>query len=146
MAQLAICSMLGCLIGCGGTSPSAPEAVPAVGTAAPAPGAAPSLIGVWRGTSVCTVRPSPCNDEVVVYHIAAGPGPDELVVQASKIVDGNKQDMGTLPCRLQRAERRVVCTLDKGAFSYAIDGDRMHGTLDLIDGTRYRVIEIERAR
>jgi hypothetical protein len=29
--------------------------------------AAASAIGVWRGTSICPVRPSPCHDEVVVY-------------------------------------------------------------------------------
>jgi len=46
---------------------------------------------------------------------------------------------------LQRAERRLACKIDKGTFVYAIDGDRMHGTLELTDGTRYRVIEVERS-
>ena len=32
-------------------------------------------VGTWRGTSVCLVHPSACNDETVVYRIApAFPG------------------------------------------------------------------------
>jgi hypothetical protein len=72
--------------------------------------------------------------------------PDELVVQASKIVDSEELDMGTLPCRFARETHRLTCTFERGAFVYAIDGDRMHGTLDLTDGTRFRVIEVERVR
>jgi len=33
-----------------------------------------------------------------------------------------------------------------GTFLFAIDGNRIHGRLDLQDGTRYRVIEVERVR
>ncbi|TMQ09527.1 MAG: hypothetical protein E6J90_10530 [Deltaproteobacteria bacterium] len=152
MAYMTICVMLACAAGChaGGSSPPASPAAPsAAAPAAPAAlgdPAGPPVIGVWRGTSQCTVRPSPCNDEIVVYHVSAGAGPDELAVQANKVVDGREEDMGTLHCRLQRAERRLRCPIEKGVFVYAIDGDRMHGTLDLTDGTRYRVIEVERAR
>ena len=40
------------------------------GALAQAPTAASNPVGVWRGTSLCLVRPSPCNDEIVVYRIA----------------------------------------------------------------------------
>src|SRR5437763_16943088 len=35
-------------------------------------------VGVWRGTSLCRVRPSPCNDEVVVYRITRVKTSDSL--------------------------------------------------------------------
>ena len=35
---------------------------------------AASAIGVWRGTSICLVRPSSCHDEVVVYRITGWAG------------------------------------------------------------------------
>src|SRR5215471_7072700 len=67
MVRFAICLFLGSAAGC-----SAPSSAPSPATAPPPPpsaGAAPaettsltSVIGVWRGTSLCTVRPSPCND------------------------------------------------------------------------------------
>ena len=87
-----------------------------------------------------------CNDEIVVYHISAGADPDTFVVVANKVVGGREQEMGTLQCQLQGPNHRLACKFDKGTFSYEIDGDRMHGTLDLSDGTRYREIEVERAR
>ena len=46
------------------------------------------IVGVWRGDSVCTQRPSSCTDEHVVYHIAKGDGADAVTIQASKVVDG----------------------------------------------------------
>jgi hypothetical protein len=67
-------------------------------------------------------------------------------VAEAEIVDGKELDMGTLSCRFARETHRLTCTFERGAFVYAIDGDRMHGTLDLTDGTRFRVIEVERVR
>ena len=32
---------------------------------------APNAAGVWRGTSLCLVRPSSCHDEVVVFNTGA---------------------------------------------------------------------------
>jgi hypothetical protein len=91
------------------------------------------------------VRPSACNDETVVYRVS-GTDPDHLLWIANKIVDGKEQEMGRSECQLLPAEHRVVCRIERGTFRFAIDGDRMHGQLDLLDGTRYRVIEVERAR
>jgi hypothetical protein len=150
MARIAMCLLLASAAGCHSTDPPVPAlpVVPHATAAAPLAGQvdSPSVVGVWRGTSKCTVRPSPCNDEIVVYHVAGGAGPDDVVVQANKLVDGQEQEMGTLPCQLQRAEHQLACTIEKGVFRFTIDGDRIHGTLDLTDGTLYRRIEVERVR
>ena len=47
-----------------------------------------SPTGVWRGVSVCLVRPSPCNDEIVVYRITSTKTTDSLTLDARKIVRG----------------------------------------------------------
>lgn len=62
---------------------------------AQAPAAGTNPVGVWRGTSLCTVRPSPCHDEVVVYYITRANGSDSLTLDARKIVD-----ISALFCRL----------------------------------------------
>ncbi|HEX8113309.1 MAG TPA: hypothetical protein VF516_36515 [Kofleriaceae bacterium] len=145
MRRIAICLALASTGGC--TAPS-PAATPPAREAAAAPArtdALASVVGVWRGTSLCTVRPSPCNDETVVYYVS-GTDRDHLLWVANKIVDGKEVEMGRSECQLVPAEQRVVCRLERGAFLFAIDGNRMHGRLDRLDGTRYRVGEVERVR
>ena len=54
------------------------------------------LIGIWRGTSVCTdrvVAPA-CNDEVVVYEFSAGSQPEIVHWRADKVVAGKRVPMG----------------------------------------------------
>jgi len=60
-----------------------------------APGGS-SAVGVWRGTSLCLVRPSSCNDEVVVYRIAGMKTSDSVSVDARKIVNAREEEMGVL--------------------------------------------------
>jgi glycine cleavage system regulatory protein len=91
------------------------------------------------------VRPSACNDETVVYYVS-GTDRDHLLWVANKIVDGKEVELGQSECQLVPAEHRVVCRIGRGTFLFAIDGNRIHGRLDLQDGTRYRVIEVERVR
>jgi len=57
---------------------------------------AQSLVGDWKGTSLCQVKNSPCHDENVVYHISKICSGDSYQIDASKIIDGKENDMGTL--------------------------------------------------
>ena len=57
---------------------------------------AQSLVGDWKGTSLCQVKNSPCHDEKVVYHISKGSSDDSYQVDASKIIDGKEDSMGIL--------------------------------------------------
>src|SRR6185503_8713870 len=59
-------------------------------------------VGVWRGTSLCLVRPSACNDEIVVYRITPTKSADSLAMDARKIVRGGEQEMGVLDAALYR--------------------------------------------
>ena len=54
------------------------------------------LTGTWKGTSLCQVKNSPCNDETAVYHISktAKPGIYRFII--NKMVDGKETDMGIL--------------------------------------------------
>jgi hypothetical protein len=148
MTRIAICLALASIAGCTAPAAAPPSVAPPAREAAAAPagtGDLSSVIGVWRGTSLCTVRPSSCNDETVVYYIS-GTDPDHILSVGNKIVNGKEEEMGRLECQLVPAEHQVVCRIELGTFVFEIDRDRMHGRLDLRDGTRYRVIEIERTR
>jgi hypothetical protein len=108
---------------------------------APALAAEPAaVVGTWRGESLCTVKPSACHDEVVVYHFAPGKTPAAIVATANKIVDGKEVPMGVLDCTFDAARRALVCPIPLGTFRFAIEGRRLSGTLELRDGTLFRRI------
>jgi hypothetical protein len=97
------------------------------------------------------VKNSPCNDEHVVYEIARGEN-EQVVVEAYKIVQGEKQPMGTLTCQWKPADRELNCVApisrpNHWDFRVSEDGSRMTGTL-LLDGRKllYRRVDVRRRK
>jgi hypothetical protein len=112
----------------------------------PAVHQAPSPVGTWRGTSLCLVRPSPCNDEVVVYRITRANASDSLSFDARKIVNGREEEMGVLGCRFQSTSAQVECGMRNGVWRFVVRGDSLTGELRLPDGTKFRDVRTARAR
>jgi hypothetical protein len=110
------------------------------------PATTPHPAGVWRGTSLCTVRPSACNNEVVVYRITRANDGDSLSVDARKIVNGQEDEMGVLGCRLAASGTRFTCTMKNGVWHFVIRGDSLVGELRLPDNTKFRDIRAVRSR
>lgn len=103
-------------------------------------------VGVWRGISVCQVRPSACHDEVVVYRITRAKASDSVAMDARKIVNGQEVDMGVLACRLAAGGASFTCTLPKGVWRFTIRRDSLLGELRLLDSTKYRDVRAARSR
>ena len=116
------------------------------GAFAQAPAPAPSPVGVWRGTSVCRVRPSPCNDETVVYRITRANASDSLSLDGRRIVNGQEVEMGVLVCRLDASGARVTCTIPHGVWHFAVRGDSLVGELRSPDNTKFRDVYTARSR
>jgi len=106
---------------------------------------APTPVGTWRGTSLCLVRPSPCNDEVVVYRIAPVNANDSLTMDARKIVKGREEEMGVLGCHFERASAQVVCGMRNGEWRFDLHGDSLTGVLRLPNGTKFRDVRTARS-
>jgi hypothetical protein len=106
--------------------------------------AAATPVGIWRGTSVCLVRPSSCNDEVVVYRITHTKSPDSVAVDARKIVRGEEQEMGVLTCRLM-PPTGLTCALPQGVWHFSARNDSLVGELRLRDNTKFRDVRAIRA-
>ena len=123
-------------------------AVAALAQGAPAQQAASAAnpIGVWRGSSICLVRPSACNDESVVYRIARAKAADSVSVDALKIVNGREEDMGVLACGVAARGSEVACAFPKGVWRFTVRGDSLVGELRLVDGTRFRDVRAVRSR
>jgi hypothetical protein len=102
-------------------------------------------VGIWRGASVCLVRPSACNDEIVVYRITPMKATDSLALDARKIVRGEEQEMGVLGCRLASLSGQLTCTMAQGVWHFRVRNDSLTGELRLLDNTRYREVRTARA-
>lgn len=114
-------------------------------SAKPAAGDSP-LSGDWRGDSICTVRPSACNDEKALYHIKKlGDQPNRFSVQADKIVNGKALDMGaTMECSFAPDNHALTCSTPKLVLHLTLKGKSLDGTMNLSDGTVWRNISLKK--
>ena len=120
----------------------------ALGAGAQSPSQQPtatSPVGIWRDTSVCLVRPSACNDEIVVYRIARTSAADSLTVDARKIVRGEEQEMGVLSCSVMSPTGPLTCAIPQGTWQFRVRNDSLVGELRLSDNTKFRAVRTTRA-
>lgn len=102
-------------------------------------------VGTWRGTSVCLVHPSSCNDELVVYRITQLKAADSVALDARKIVRGEEQEMGVLHCRFVASTGQVDCVIPQGAWHFRVSNDSLTGEFRRTDNTRFRDVRTVRA-
>ena len=107
---------------------------------------APSPVGVWRGTSLCQVRPSSCNDETVVFRISRANAADSLAIDGRRVVNGQEVEMGVLACRFAPAGAQVTCAMPNGVWRFTIRADSLVGELRSRDSTKVRDVRTSRSR
>src|SRR5262245_44420145 len=101
-----------------------------------------SIAGIWKGTSICQVKNSPCHDEVVVYYISKAQGIDTFNILANKIVNGKEEGMGTIPCKFDRKSNQLIST-EYGLWTFTLKGITIEGTL-VVKGDLYRIIKVSK--
>lgn len=106
---------------------------------------AQSFEGVWKGTSLCQVKNSPCHDEIVVYHISKNSTGKLYEMNADKIVNGKEENMGTLSFTYDDKQKAFVSvdSVYNDRWEFKITGNTMKGTL-MYKGDLYRVVEVKR--
>lgn len=106
---------------------------------------AQSIIGVWKGTSLCQVKNSPCHDESVVYHISKNSSASSYQVDAGKIIDGKEIDMGTLNFTFdpQLKILFLVDSVKQVRWEFKLSGKEMHGTL-ISKGNLVRIVDLKK--
>jgi len=108
--------------------------------------AAANPVGVWRGTSSCSARPSPCKDESVVYRVTRVNATDSLSFDGRKIVNGQEVEMGVVGCRSTASGAQATCAIRNGVWRFTIRGDSLVGDLRSPDNTKYRDVRATRSR
>ena len=110
------------------------------------PAAASNPVGVWRGTSLCRIRPSPCKDEITVYRITRVGASDSLSVDGRRIMNGEEVEMGVLGCRSTASGAQVACSMPNGVWRFTIRGDSLTGELRSPDNRKFRDVSAVRSR
>src|SRR3954469_13040217 len=109
-----------------------------------------AVIGSWEGDSKCTVPDSPCHDEHVLLQVSADKKqPDQLNLDAYKIIEGSPQFMGTLACEYRSKQAALSCTANTSQhdhWDFHLSGQVMSGKLTLEGGKiLYRRISLRKS-
>lgn len=104
-------------------------------------GKAADVLGTWEGESICTVQPSACHDEHVIYEITQAAN-NKLKMSADKVVNRERQNMGDLDCTYDG--KTLACPIPRGTWAFDIRGTKMTGTLKLPDGTLFRKVDAKK--
>ena|ERR1700686_5545004 len=84
-----------------------------------------SVVGDWRGNSICVVRESACHDEDSLYHVARlAEKPGWFSVKLDKIVDGKPVTMGTVECSYDSGKKSISCDFLRGAFHLTVQDNK----------------------
>ena len=103
------------------------------------------LIGVWKGTSVCQIRNSPCHDEQVVYHISKGDNANEFKLQANKVIQGVEKEMGTLIGTFNGKKKELICSPKPDTiWKFKLTNQKLEGTL-YYNKELYRIISVTKS-
>lgn len=66
-------------------------------------------------------------------------------MKLDKIVNGKPVTMGTQECNYDSTKKSLVCEFARGVMRFAIQGDRMEGTMSHTDGTLWRKITLKKS-
>jgi len=111
---------------------------------------ADKIEGRWKGTSLCQVKASACHDEDVVYHISKKSA-NLYIMQASKIVNGSEEDMGTFVSVVYDETKQTLRFIMKdkqersNVWLFRIEGMQIHGTLTINENTLFRIVELKKS-
>src|ERR1043165_5591269 len=109
-----------------------------------------SIVGTWKGTSLCQVKPSSCHDENVVCHITNLSG-QTYTMEMNKVVNGEEEEMGALDAEYDASKGTLSFTVKDlqgrtNDWLVKIDRKKMHGTLTINKKTLFRIIELEKTQ
>jgi len=106
---------------------------------------AQSFEGIWKGTSLCQIKSSPCHDEIVVYYVSKDSTRKSYKMTANKIVNGKEDSMGTLSFTYD-VQKKVYVSVDSdrnARWEFKVTGSTMKGTL-MYKGDLYRIIDVKK--
>jgi len=111
-----------------------------------------SVLGTWKGESICVGNRAACKNEIAVYRFEAIPGKSNVVLLfADKIIEGQRVPMGKLEFQYNEATGELSCDFSRGQthglWQFKVSGDTMVGTLVLLpDKELVRDVKVRRVK
>ena len=104
--------------------------------------AKPDVTGIWKGTSLCQVKNSPCHDEEVVYYISKLDSSSQCRIIMNKIVNKKEESMGAMKFEYDPATQTLTSTdgVHNAQWKFSVNGKKMDGTL-VYNNALYRIIK-----
>jgi len=87
--------------------------------------------GVWKGSSICQVKNSPCHDENVVYYISKANKDNVLEIKGNKIVNGEEVEMGKIQFQYDPKTKQITSTSQPNSIW------KLERKQNVIEGTLY---------
>ena len=101
--------------------------------------------GIWKGTSICQVKNSPCHDEVVVYYISKTRADHTLEIKANKIVNGVEEFMGDIQFKFDSKTGEIISISQPNSiWRFKRKQNTLEGTL-YNQNTLYRIIKVTKS-
>src|SRR6476661_9107185 len=88
------------------------------------------LHGIWKGTSICQIKNSPCHDENVVYHISPNENGSFTFIM-NKVINNKEEEMGTLIFTYDSAHQLLssLNEIRNSRWDFKVKGSKLEGTL-----------------
>ena len=104
------------------------------------------IAGVWKGTSLCQVKDSPCHDEQVVYYVTKNKIPNGFSFRATKMVNGKEEEMGTLEYTFDPKTQQLTSTPRQNVvWKLKLTDKKLDGTLHN-NGQLYRIVAVSKVK
>jgi hypothetical protein len=104
-----------------------------------------SLIpGIWKGSSLCQIKNSPCHDENVVYHISKT-NLNSFQVLMNKIVNQQEEEMGMMLFEYDPIKQTLTSkdSIHNAEWIFNWKGKQIKGKL-IYKGKLYRIIDVKK--
>ena len=104
-----------------------------------------SVIGTWKGTSICQQKNSPCHDEISVCHVVKTSTPLQYQFTMNKVIDNKEENMGTIIFIYDSARKAYISagTGRDAVWQFNITGSKMNGTLTY-QNKLFRIIQLQK--
>jgi hypothetical protein len=106
------------------------------------------LIGTWKGTSICQIKPSACRDEAAAYHITKRDNSNTYHIVMNKVINGKEEDMTEYDYSFDGAKKTLTAVDEKHkiVWTFHVKADKMEGTLASISDPNkiYRIIKLSK--
>ena len=108
--------------------------------------AKPDVDGIWKGTSLCQVKNSPCHDEDVVYYVSKLDSSSHCRIIMNKIVNKKEESMGAMKFEYDPSTQTLTSTdgVHNALWKFSVKGKQMEGTL-MYNNALYRVVKATKA-